>query len=148
VRRLASIALVAAALAGCSRLVILNDPLTAAEHNDLGVAYERSGRIELAAREYRRALKRDRRYTRAIVNLGNVEAAGGRWGSAERRYRSALRLEPDHVDALNNLAYALLRQEKDLGRAEELARRAVALSPGRDSIPRATLAEILARRPR
>ena len=40
---------------GCSRIpriIVLSDPLTAAEHVELGVAYERKGEVDLARREY------------------------------------------------------------------------------------------------
>ena len=137
--------LAAVALAGCGHLVVLHDPLTAAEHNDLGVAYERSGQNELAGREYRKALRRDRHFAVARVNLGNLAAASGRWGEAERCYRAALSERPDDGDAMNNLASALLKRGRHLDEAEALASRAVALG-GRDSLYRATLAEVRAAR--
>ena len=127
--------------AGCSRIVILNDPLSAAEHNDLGVAYERQGLHTLAAEEYRRAIHKEPTYARARVNLGNLEAAEGRWKDAERTYREALRHAPNDVDALNNLAVALLRQGK-LDAAEGLARRAVTAAGHSNPIPMATLQEV------
>ncbi len=137
-------ALLAAALAGCSRIAILHDPLTAAEHNDLGVAYEAGGKPDLARREYREALRLDPHLTRARVNLGNLEAATARWGPAEDCYRRALRDSPADADALNNLAVALVRQRKSLAEAESLAIKAVAADGERDSIYRATLAEVRA----
>jgi tetratricopeptide (TPR) repeat protein len=143
---LAAIVLPVALLGGCSRIVVLHDPLTAPEHNDLGVAYEAQGRLDLAAREYRRALKRDPRFGRARLNLGNVEAAAGRWSRAEREYRRALRDLPGDPDPPNNLAVALLRRGRALAEAESLATRAVALAVGRDSLYRATLAEVRAAR--
>lgn len=133
-------------LGGCSRIVVLHDPLSAPEHNDLGVAYEAEGKLDLAAREYRRALKRDPRYGRARLNLGNVEAASGRWSRAEREYRRALRDLPDDPDPPNNLAMALLRRGRGLAEAESLATVAVGLAAGRDSLYRATLAEVRAAR--
>ncbi|HKQ56889.1 MAG TPA: tetratricopeptide repeat protein, partial [Candidatus Eisenbacteria bacterium] len=81
---------IGATAGGCSHIVVLHDPLTAPEHNDLGVAYESEGRLDLAAREYRRALKLDPDFGRARLNLGNIEAARGRWPRAEREYRRAL----------------------------------------------------------
>jgi Flp pilus assembly protein TadD len=138
--------LVAAAATGCSRIVVLHDPLTAPEHNDLGVAYERQGRLDLAAREYRRALKLDPHFGRARLNLGNVEAANGRWVRAEREYRRALADLPGDPDPPNNLAVTLLRLGRDAGVAESLAVRAVGLAAGRDSLYRATLAEVRAAR--
>jgi Flp pilus assembly protein TadD len=134
-------------LCGCARIVVLHDPLTAAEHNDLGVAYEAAGRPGLAERAYRRALGKDRRHARAWVNLGNVQASRGRLRAAERCFRSALRWSPDDGDALNNLAWSLARRGRRLAEAEALARRALELAergaaPGRDSLYRATLAEV------
>jgi Flp pilus assembly protein TadD len=138
--------LLGAALGGCSRFVILNDPLTAAEHNDLGVAYESSGRSDLARREYRRALRDDGGFARARVNIGNLEAAAARWSRAEALYRRALRDAPSDPDARNNLAVTLLQRRRGLDEAEWMARSALALALPHDSIPRATLAEVLARR--
>jgi Flp pilus assembly protein TadD len=151
VRRIAgavagSLLIAALAACGCSRFVVLHDPLTASEHNDLGVAYEARGRPDLAAREYRRALDIDPRHGRARLNLGNVEAAAGRWSKAEREYRRALRDLPGDPDPPNNLAMALLRQGRDLAEAEALAEQAVSLAAPQDSLYRATLAEVRAAR--
>lgn len=132
----------AVALGGCSHIVVLHDPLTAGEHNDLGVSYEAHGERDLAAREYRKALELDPRLVRARVNLGNVEAANGRWSSAEACFRRALADSATDWDAMNNLAVALLRQGRRLDEARALAGRAVAAGGERDSIYRATLAEV------
>ncbi len=137
-----AVALFAATIAGCSHIVVLNDPLTAVEHNDLGVAYEAAGKRDLAMREYRAALKRDPQLARARVNLGNLEAAAGRWRKAEDCYRRALRGSPADADALNNLAVALMRRNGSLTEAESLATRAVEVGGERDSLYRATLAEV------
>lgn len=143
-RALVAAALLAAAigLAGCSHLVILHDPLSAAEHNDLGVAYESAGRMELAAKEYRKSLRLDPRQARTWVNLGNAEAAGGDWRAAEKSYRRALGITDTEPDAMNNLAVALLRQGRSRDEAHRWASRAVAAGGERDSLYRATLAEI------
>jgi len=131
-----------AALGGCSHLVLLHDPLTASEHNDLGVAYESSGELDAAGKEYRKALKLDSKLVRARVNLGNLEAAKGRWSAAERCYRRALRDSTTDYDAMNNLAVALLKQGRRLDEAQMLAQRAVAAGGARDSVYRATLDEV------
>jgi Flp pilus assembly protein TadD len=133
---------VVASFAGCSHFVVLHDPLTASEHNDLGVAYESTGQLDLAAGEYRHALGLDSHLARARVNLGNIEAARGRWRGAERCYRRALADSSTDADAMNNLAIALLRQDRRLDEARELAERAVAAGGERDSVYRATLAEV------
>lgn len=138
----------AVALAGCGHLVILHDPLSAPEHNDLGVVYESRGELGLAEREYRAAVHRDPHYALAWTNLGNVAAARRRWREAGGRYRRALREAPNSPDALNNLAVALLRggRSRDADEAERLATRAVSLGGPRDSLYRATLAEVRASR--
>ncbi len=130
--------------AGCSHLVVLHDPLTATEHNDLGVVYESTGRLDLAAKEYRKALKLDSKFSRARVNLGNIEAARGKWPKAESHYRRALRDSTTDYDAMNNLAVALLRQGRKLNEALSLAERAVSAGGEKDSLYRSTLEEVKA----
>lgn len=132
----------AAALAGCAHFVVLHDPLTAVEHGDLGVAYESGGRLDLAEREYRRALRLDPRLSRVRVNLGNVQAAKGRWRGAEKSFRRALRDSASNADAMNNLAIALVRQDRGWPEARALAERAVAAGGERAPLYRATLAEV------
>jgi len=134
------------ALSGCAHFVVLHDPLNASEHNDLGVAYESRGQLDLAAKEYRKALRLDPRQTRTRVNLGNVEGARGRWGAAETCYRRALRDSTTNYDAMNNLAIALMRQGRKRDEARVWAERAVQGGGDRDSIYRATLDEVNAAR--
>ncbi len=136
--------LVASVLAagGCSHLVMLHDPLSASEHNDLGVAYERSGEAKLAANEYRKALSVNPHLVRPRVNLGNLSAGAGKWEEAARQYRRALRDSSD-ADAMNNLAVALLRLRHP-GEARTWAEKAVALGGPSDSVYRATLDEVRA----
>ena len=128
-------------LTSCAHLVILHDPLTASEHGDLGVAYESGGQLDLAAKEYRRALKLDPAQSRTRVNLGNVQVAQGQWQAAEKSYRRALRDSATNADAMNNLAVALVRQGRHWDEARALAEAAIATGES-DSTYRATLAEV------
>lgn len=141
-RAAAAALLLAGFAAGCAHLVLLHDPLTADEHSDLGAVYEARGRLELAAREYRRALRLAPHHRQARFNLGNVEAANGRWRAAEGCFRRALRDSASDADAMNNLAIALLRQGRRRDEARALAARAVAAGGERESLYRATLAEV------
>jgi len=96
---------------GCSRIpkiIVLEDPLNAAEHVELGVAYERKGELDLARREYERALKKDRKFYRALVNLGNIFLAKKEYGKAREEYLLALELRPGDAEATNNLSWAAI----------------------------------------
>lgn len=117
-------------ISGCSlpRIIVLNDPLTPRQHNDLGVAYEQAGETELALRSYRRAAKGDRCWAQPLVNTGNVLAAGGDWKGAVTSFRAALRREAQHVEAMNNLAWSLL-QQGELAEARRWAEAALQQQP-------------------
>jgi len=96
---------------GCSRvpkIIVLEDPLTAAEHVELGVAYERKGELDLARREYERALRKDGKLFRARVNLGNIFLAKKEYGKAREEYLLALELRPGDAEATNNLSWAAI----------------------------------------
>ena len=143
VRRLGAVTLLPLLAAGCGHIVVLHDPLRAPEHNDLGVAYESHGELDLAAREFRAAIRQDPHFARAWLNLGNVAAARGRWDQAVRCYRRALGEDRHSADAMNNLAYALIQvRGGDLAEAEALARAAVTADGERDSLYRSTLEEV------
>jgi len=96
---------------GCSRIpkiIVLEDPLTAAEHVELGVAYERKGELDLAQREYERALRKDGKFYRARVNLGNIFLSKKEYGKAREEYLLALELRPGDAEATNNLSWAAI----------------------------------------
>lgn len=140
--RLFLLAIALLLLGGCAlpRVIVLNDPLDARQHNDLGVAYEQRKEYDLALREYDRAAELDNGWGRPLINRGNVFAARGDWQQAEKSYRQALRREPADGEAMNNLAWALL-QRGDTEQALAWAQRAVAALP-KDPACRDTLAGI------
>jgi Tfp pilus assembly protein PilF len=110
-RRVLPFLLVLLVAGGCSRIpriIVLEDPLTAAEHVELGVAYERKGELDLARREYERALLKDRKFHRARVNLGNLFLAKKEYGKAREEYLLALELRPGDAEATNNLSWAAI----------------------------------------
>jgi len=127
---------------GCTvpRIIVLNDPLDARQHNDLGVAYEQRGEFDLADRNYRRAAELDRDWALPLLNLGNVAARQADWRTAIKYYREALARHSEYAEAINNLAWALAQDGRS---AEALpwALRAVAISSAE---PRCwdTLAEV------
>jgi Tfp pilus assembly protein PilF len=131
-RRVPPLLLVLLLAAGCSRvprIIVLEDPLTAAEHVDLGVAYERKGELDLARREYERALVKDGKFLQARVNLGNIHLAKKEFAKAREEYLRALELRPGNAEATNNLSWAAIYSGEGIG--EALARmESVVSGPG------------------
>jgi Flp pilus assembly protein TadD len=128
--------------AGCSRvpkIIVLEDPLTAEEHVDLGVAYERKGELDLARREYEMALRKDGKYFQARVNLGNVHLAKKEYGKARGEYLRALELRPGDAEATNNLAWAAILSGEGIDEALSLMESVASRPEGR----RATLLDTL-----
>lgn len=127
---LAALILVLLTAGGCGRvprIIVLEDPLTAAEHVDLGLAYERKGELDLAQREYERALARDKNLFQARVNLGNVRLAKKEYGAARKEYLRALSLRPGDAEAANNLSWAAILSGEGIDEALVLME---ALVPG------------------
>jgi tetratricopeptide (TPR) repeat protein len=94
-------------LSGCSylpKIVFLKDPLTAEEHNNLGVAYESEGKYDLAIKEYKKALDKDGSLVIPLVNIGNVCFKQKKYKDAEEYYLKALKKDEKNVEAANNLA--------------------------------------------
>ena len=112
-----NLALIVIALTACSmpRIVVLNDPLTAKEHVDLGAAYEQKGMLDQAEKEYLRAADKQDTWAVPSFNLGNIAYRQRDLKAAERYYRKALTLDNENPDIMNNLANLL----HDMGRNEE-----------------------------
>ena len=68
--------------------------------------------------------------TGAQLQLAELYDGAGEWKKAVERYRQVLKHQPDHVLALNNLAYALAAKEKSPSEGLPFARRAATLAPG------------------
>lgn len=104
------------------------DPLSPAERLNLGVTYEQSDRLELALREYKRAERGELRGT-ALAYQGNVHTAMGDLQNAETAYLAALRVNPDELTALNNLAWLYAKSHQNLEEAQRLILHALSLNP-------------------
>ena len=118
-------------------------PLSADGHNDLGLLFERQGKLPRARAEYEKAIAAEPGKPVFHFNLGNALARLGQPAEAERAYREAIRLRPAFADAHNNLANLLL----DLGRRHEAcreARRAVEIDGPRAAYYFDTLGRVLA----
>ncbi|MEW6144775.1 MAG: tetratricopeptide repeat protein [Thermodesulfobacteriota bacterium] len=103
----AAILILSLIASGCASVYgpyFAEDPLTAEEHNNLGVIYEREGKYDLAVREYKRAASADRELVVPLVNLGNVYQKKGETEEAEKYYKKALKKDRRNIEAANNLA--------------------------------------------
>lgn len=87
------------------------------ERLNLGVAYERQGLLDLALREYKRAEHGPMKAT-ALTYQGNVLSSLSLIPEATSRYCAALKVNPDHLEALNNLAWLLARDARTQEEAE------------------------------
>jgi Flp pilus assembly protein TadD len=110
------------------RIIILEDPLSAREHNDLGVAYERKNLFDLAEKEYTKAIEKEKDWAVPHFNLGNLHYVRGDLKQAERSYRTALGLDRNNPDIMNNLA-SLLHDMKRDREAKELIVKAMSIMP-------------------
>ncbi len=98
-------------------------------HNDLGVVREREGDLEGALDQYRLAREKDPGLVPAYINAGNVRVKQGDLPAAERLYRAALDRDPANPQALNNLAWAMVLEGRDLDGALSLLTLALAADP-------------------
>ena len=97
------------------RIVVFDDPLSAEEHNELGVIYEQKGMYDLAEKEYKQASAKEKAWAIPYFNLGNLAYKKGDLKLAEGYYHKALDPEGTNPDIMNNLANVFI----DLGRREE-----------------------------
>ncbi|MGH7264403.1 MAG: tetratricopeptide repeat protein [Candidatus Rokuibacteriota bacterium] len=126
---LLAVAGLATACAGVAGPARVPDPLSAEEHNDLGLAYYTRGEAALAAREFGRAVELRPGFTRARVNLGDARLLLGDVPGAIRAYEAARDQRPGDPAIANNLAWALLQDERRWPEAEPLIRAALAQAP-------------------
>ena len=119
----------AAAPCAMPRIVILHDPLTPEEHINLGVSYEKRGELDAALKEYEAASSRR---PLAFLYLGNVYFQKGAFADAEHAYRRAIE-RTGSPEGYNNLAWLYYTEHENMGEAEQLAAKAVELSPGSEA---------------
>jgi Tfp pilus assembly protein PilF len=118
-------------LSGCSlpRIIILHDPLSAEEHDNLGRIYESQGKPDLALEQYREALKKDKKHVPSLLLLGDLSYRTKDYEEAEEAFTKALKLDPQNGDACNNLAWVYIQRGTKPEKARELITRAMSLTP-------------------
>jgi len=101
----------------------------AAYHNDIGVLFEREGKLEEALKHYRIARQIDPALLIASVNAGNVWVKLDNFQQAVSCYRFVLHRQPEHPRALNNLAWVYILMGEQLDEAVLLLNKAIAADP-------------------
>ncbi|PIU68999.1 MAG: hypothetical protein COS84_00250 [Armatimonadetes bacterium CG07_land_8_20_14_0_80_40_9] len=76
----------------------------AVEHTDKGCHYFNQGKIDLAIKEYKAAIKIDPKYATVHCDLAIAYEKRGMTSEAIAEYREALRLQPTRQDAKASLA--------------------------------------------
>jgi len=96
--------------------------------NKIGIAYHQLLDLQMAKKQYERAIKMDPHYSEAINNLGTVYYAAKSYRRAIGEYKKALRERPDSASFLSNLgtAYYARKQYKEMTEAYE---KALAIDP-------------------
>ncbi len=107
--------------------------------NNLGVQYQKSGRLDDAESEFRRAHELNRNAAQPLINIGSLWLEQGDFQPALVVLREAVRLEGRSPAALYYLGYALYKLEQ-LDEAENLLIRALELD--RASTTRLMLANV------
>jgi tetratricopeptide (TPR) repeat protein len=108
----------------------------------LGNAYALKKNYPAALEQYRKAENAKKGSDQVIFQKGSLLYSMGRKKEAEAEYQRVLRLSPNHVGALNNLAYLYLEESRNLPESVRYATRAFVLAPQDDSI-RDTLGYVL-----
>lgn len=86
------------------------------------------GRLKEAAAAFRKAIRLDSRYPKALYNLGTVLYDSEQWKAAGTKLRKALGLQPDYAQAMMLLGMVLAEQGK-FDEASGLFHRAQQLRP-------------------
>lgn len=127
-----SLAIVLASLlSSCSlpKIVFLHDPLSADEHTQLGIAYDSQQKHDLAAEQFRLAVKKDKKHLAAWKLLADLSFRLNDLDSAASAFEKVIEMEPGSGDSMNNLAWVYLKQGTNLKRARSLIEEALVLQP-------------------
>ncbi|HEV3418219.1 MAG TPA: tetratricopeptide repeat protein, partial [Pirellulales bacterium] len=126
------------------RAAIEIEPKFAAAHNDLAALLARQGKLEVALEHFLKAFEFDPEHADAHYNAGMIYYRQGKVAETETQWRAAVRLKPNQVAYLGQLALLLAISPDAAARngkeAVQLAQHAAELTDSRDPEILATLA--------
>jgi len=96
--------------------------------NKIGIAFHQMLRLDLAKKNYQRAMKLDSKYAEAINNLGTIYYADKDYARAIKYYKRALKVGPSSASVYSNLGSAYFSR-KDYKTATQCYERALELDP-------------------
>lgn len=111
------------------RQVLRRDPDVVEAYYNMGFIATKLGRIEQAMMFYEAALERKPDMAEAHYLVGKLYSGKQRYQDAETAYQRAIELDPSLGKAHERLAHFYGMQREHLGKAVELAHRAVDLEP-------------------
>ena len=121
------------AVSSLEKAIGLN-PDCAEAHYNLGLSFEGLGKPDAALDHYGKALADNGRTAGIHVKMGNILARQGQFKKGISHFEEAIRINPNYVEAQNNLAWILASCPdpalRDGKRALELARSADRISGG------------------
>ena len=96
--------------------------------NKVGIAFHQMMQLELAKKNYQRAIKLDSKYAEAINNLGTIYYAQKDFSRAIKYYKRALKLGTESASVYSNMGSAYFGR-KDYKTATECFQQALKLDP-------------------
>lgn len=106
------------------------------------LSQEAGNQLSLAASLHELMIQKHPRNVTSRLALALIFSQQGKKDETIATYKAVLEIDPNRDEALNNLAWLLLKEHDDLAQAEDLARRAVAQNQ-EDPNYRDTLGEVL-----
>jgi tetratricopeptide (TPR) repeat protein len=94
------------------RKAVKADPKTAANHNNLGLAYKSAGKLDDALKAFSDAIQIDPNESAAYINRGIVYSSQNKFDEAIKDFDRALKLKPDSVPAHRFRAFAYLQTKE------------------------------------
>jgi tetratricopeptide (TPR) repeat protein len=96
--------------------------------NKIGIAFHQMSQLDLARKNYQRAVKLDPKYSEAVNNLGTIYYAQKNYGRAIKYYKRALKNGPENASVYSNLGSAYFGR-KEYKLATESYQHALRLDP-------------------